>query len=240
MLALLRTRRWISFSLLVVVVIVGFGLLSRWQWSRAEAKRLDRIALESASLTQPSPLPTDQKLDGVREWSRFTATGTFDPNDQVVVRRRPLNGTNGFWVMTLFEMGNHQSIWVNRGWMPTQGVATSLPKIPAPTLGQSTITGAWREFETASATDLSGLPLGMIPAPAPAVLPVHATAPGYLQLTAPMQPNLQPLETPEIDEGQNVSYAVQWILFAVVAVVGWFIFLRREAADDARRMRTNQ
>jgi len=34
---------------------------------------------------------------------------------------------------------------------------------------------------------------------------------------------------PEIDEGQNISYAVQWILFAMVAIVGWFIFLRREA-----------
>jgi cytochrome oxidase assembly protein ShyY1 len=222
------------------VVIVGFGLLSRWQWSRAEAKRTDRIALDSASLAQPSPLPTDQKLDEVREWSRFTATGIFDAKDQVVVRKRPLNGTNGFWVMTLLEMKNHQSIWVNRGWMPTQGVATSLPKIPAPASGQSTITGAWREFETASAADLTGLPVGMIPAPAPEVLPVQASSPGYLQLTAPNQPGLQAVETPEIDEGQNVSYAVQWILFAIVAIVGWFIFLRREAADDERRMRTNQ
>jgi cytochrome oxidase assembly protein ShyY1 len=34
---------------------------------------------------------------------------------------------------------------------------------------------------------------------------------------------------PQIDEGQNISYAVQWILFALVAMVGWFVFLRREA-----------
>lgn len=240
MLALLRTRRWISFTLLVVVVIVGFGLLSRWQWSRAEAKRTDRIALESASFANPSPLPTDKDLGKAREWTRFTAAGTFDADQQVVVRKRPLNGTNGFWVMTLLKLNNHQSIWVNRGWMPTQGVATSLPTIPAPAAGTNTITGAWREFETASAADLTGLPLGMIPAPAPDVLPVHATAPGYLQLTEPKQGDLQAVQTPEIDEGQNISYAVQWILFAIVAIIGWFIFLRREAADDERRSRSNQ
>ena len=34
---------------------------------------------------------------------------------------------------------------------------------------------------------------------------------------------------PEVDEVQNISYAVQWILFALVAMIGWFIFLRREA-----------
>jgi cytochrome oxidase assembly protein ShyY1 len=33
---------------------------------------------------------------------------------------------------------------------------------------------------------------------------------------------------PEVDEVQNVSYAVQWIIFALVAIIGWFIFLRRE------------
>ena len=33
------------------------------------------------------------------------------------------------------------------------------------------------------------------------------------------------------DELQNVSYAVQWLLFAAVAIGGWFYFLRREAKE---------
>lgn len=31
----------------------------------------------------------------------------------------------------------------------------------------------------------------------------------------------------------NISYAVQWILFALVAFAGWFFFLRREARTVA-------
>jgi len=33
------------------------------------------------------------------------------------------------------------------------------------------------------------------------------------------------------DELQNVSYAVQWLLFAAVAIGGWFYFLRRESKE---------
>ena len=239
MLALLRTRRWISFTALVLLVIIGFGLLSRWQWSRAETKRTERVALETASVVTPSRLPSSSVLSGTSEWTRFTASGSFDQHHQVVVRKRPLSGTNGFWVMTPLITDDHRTIWVNRGWMPVQGIATSMPTIPQPPSGQQLITGAWRTYEAAQTTDLTGLPVGMIPAPAPEVLPIQGSVPGYLQLTDPKQSGLELVDTPEIDEGQNVSYAVQWILFALVAIIGWFIFLRREAADDARNAKSN-
>ncbi|CAB4667482.1 unannotated protein [freshwater metagenome] len=235
MFALLRTRRWISFSLLVIGVIVGFGLLSQWQWSRAEAKRIDRIALESASFASPTALPEKRILKDSQEWSRFNVTGRFVATDQVVVRKRPLNGTNGFWVMTIFETNTGIALWVNRGWMPARGIATQMPAIPQPVTTPQTITGAWRNFEAASSAQLSGLPKGMVPAPAAEVLPIQGSVPGYLVITNPAQSGLELIPTPEIDETQNVSYAVQWILFAAVAIIGWFIFLRREASEDARK-----
>ena len=46
---------------------------------------------------------------------------------------------------------------------------------------------------------------------------------------SPGQEELVIVPLPDIDESQNISYAVQWILFALVAIVGWFVFLRREA-----------
>ena len=45
---LLRTRRWIGFTAVVVLAIVAFGLLSAWQWSRAEERRAERSALEAS------------------------------------------------------------------------------------------------------------------------------------------------------------------------------------------------
>jgi cytochrome oxidase assembly protein ShyY1 len=37
---------------------------------------------------------------------------------------------------------------------------------------------------------------------------------------------------PEPDDLQNISYAVQWLLFAAVAIGGWYLFLRREAKES--------
>lgn len=235
MFSLLHTKRWIGFTLLVITVIIAFGFLSRWQLSRAETKREERVALEVASTVSPTALPSDKDLLKAAEWNRFTANGTFDNTSQVVVRKRPLNGTNGYWVMTLFTERSGQSVWVNRGWFPASGAATTMPPIVAAPTGEQSIVGAWRFYEDAAKTDLEGLPTGMIPTPAIAVLPIVADAPGYLQLTSPQQPALTLVPTPEIDEVQNVSYAVQWLLFALVAIVGWFVFLRREAADDEKR-----
>ena len=240
MLALLHTKRWISFTVLVIAVIIAFGFLSWWQLSRAEAKREERVALEQASFESPAALPIAKQLATAAEWTRFTTIGTFDNSSQVVVRKRPLNGTNGYWVMTLFTDRSGQNVWVNRGWFSASGAATTMPEIAAALPGEQSITGAWRWYEDAQKSDLQGLPIGMIPSPGIAVLPISADSPGYLQLTSPSQPGLTMVPAPEIDEVQNISYAVQWLIFALVAIVGWFIFLRREAADDAQRSMVTQ
>ncbi|MDO9485083.1 MAG: SURF1 family cytochrome oxidase biogenesis protein [Actinomycetota bacterium] len=233
MLALLRTRRWISFTILVVVVIAAFGLLSRWQWSRAEFKKQERLQLETAAVVNPSALPDDSQLQRSSEWSRYTSRGEFDADHQVVVRKRPLNGTNGFWVLTPFTTERGTTIWVNRGWFAATGAATVMPPIPQAPAGAQSIVGDWRFFESASVADLQGLPAGMVPSVAPEVLPINQSAPGYLQLVSPKQAGLTLLSAPQIDEGQNISYAVQWLLFAAVGMIGWFIFLRREAREDS-------
>jgi len=239
-LALLHTKRWISFTLLVITVIIAFGFLSRWQLGRAETKRAERLALEQASSESPAALPTAKQLKTAVEWTRFTTTGSFDSSSQVVVRKRPLNGTNGYWLMTLFTEGSGQTVWVNRGWFNATGAATTMPEIVAAPTGEQSITGAWRLYEAAEKSDLQGLPNGMIPSPGIAVLPIAADSPGYLQLISPSQAGLTMVPALEIDEVQNISYAVQWLLFALVAIAGWFIFLRREAADDAKRVFVTQ
>ena len=239
MLALLRTRRWISFTILVIVVIVAFGLLSRWQWSRAQDKRLQRQEVADAIATAPASV--DQVLGAgyvdTDEWRRVAAAGVWDPSAQVLVRRRPLAATNGFWVMTPLRTDSGHTAWVNRGWIAATGAAQATIEAPPPAEGHVTVTGYLRAFEIAEPQ--AGLPQGQVPAPALAVLPDQPQPlPAYLQLESPAQQGLTPLPTPAIDEGQNISYAVQWLLFAAVAVGGWFFFLRREAREDVARTTT--
>ena len=57
----------------------------------------------------------------------------------------------------------------------------------------------------------------------------------YLEATAsdPGDPDVVRMPAPAIDETQNISYALQWLVFAGVAITGWWFFLRREAREDA-------
>ena len=221
---------------MVVVVIVAFGFLSRWQWSRAQDKRVDRITL--AQSVGANPTPVDATLAGGMttelQWHRVTAHGRWNPDAQVLVRRRPLNATNGVWVVTAFHTVAGAELWVNRGWIPAQTSATSQVQAPRPDPGVVDITGYLREFENEPVQQ--GLPPGQVSSLTAQALPRLTTdLPAYVQLATPAQTGLVALPTPEVDEGQNISYAVQWLLFALVSVGGWFFFLRREAREDSKR-----
>jgi cytochrome oxidase assembly protein ShyY1 len=127
------------------------------------------------------------------------------------------------------------TVWVNRGWLRADGNATTYPDVPSAPAGEVTVTGLWRDWQQARTT--SGLPPGMISDVDPDVLPVPTPLDGFVQLTEsqPEQTGLAATQLPEIDDVQNISYAVQWILFAVVCIGGWFFFLRREAREDSRK-----
>ena len=244
---LLRTRRWLGFTAVVILAIVAFGLLSQWQWQRAEQKRMQRVELQSALSLTPTPLAAVELAAGATvamadQWRAVAVAGTYLPEQQVVVRKRPLDARNGFWVMTPLRQEDGTLVWVNRGWLPAGQDALSTPPLPAPPAGPVEITGYLRAFEDAAADGNLGLPAGQIAAPAAALLPPAPVAlQGYVQLVSsePPQQELIVLPVPTIDEGQNVSYAVQWLIFAAVAMGGWFFFLRREALEDAERRRAS-
>jgi cytochrome oxidase assembly protein ShyY1 len=237
MLALLRTRRWIGFTTLVVVLIAAFGFLSHWQWMRADEKRAQRLLVERSTAGQ-SPVPVIEGAVGdIPEWEVVSATGVFDESRQVLVRQRPQGGANGYWVLTPLSAEGGLVTWVNRGWLAATGPAIKTPDSPPPPSGVTEVTGWWRMPETVSESSRTGLPIGMIGAVDPSVLPGTTSMTGYIQLvsSSPEGAELIPVPRPTIDEGQNISYAVQWILFAAVGIIGWFIFLRRESIEDAER-----
>jgi cytochrome oxidase assembly protein ShyY1 len=234
MLRLLRTSRWIGFTALVIGAIIAFGLLSRWQWARAEAKHLEQQAVEIAGAGAARPLGAVAP----EPWSAVTVTGVFDAATQVLVRQRPLEGQNGYWVLTALRPASGDPVWVNRGWLAATGPATTAPPAPAPPGGEVSITGWWRAPERAR--DTAALPAGMVAAVDPAVLPLAGSPAGFIQQRDDVDPALVAVPRPQPDAGRNISYAMQWLLFAAVALVGWWYFLRREAADDAARQGDEQ
>ena len=233
MLALVKTRRWLSFTALVVLAIIGFGLLSRWQWDRADERRVERIAISQAQVLDQVDYVTD-----LGEFTRVRISGTFVDDKTQLVRQRPLDGGNGYWVMTplIAQTGVDTGVltWVLRGWLGASTIATEVPLIPPAPPGEIAITGAIRYFE-APLDNVFGLPRGVIAKMSKEELNAtvsNATVDNRIvQLisVSPGQEELVIVPLPDIDETQNISYAVQWILFALGAIIGWFVFLRREA-----------
>ena len=119
--SLLQTRRWVSFTLLVVVAITAFGFLSRWQWERAEEERSKKAAW-SAQSTGPASSLADA-IAQPTEWTPVRTSGRYDDEGTVLVRQRPLDGRNGFWVVTPLDTDAGR-VWVARGWLPATGSAT--------------------------------------------------------------------------------------------------------------------
>ncbi len=229
MLALLRSRRWQGFTAVVIVVIIAFGLLSRWQWSRAEEKRLQQQA-QSISRMQPITPSATQPID---EFTAVTLTGSYLPETRRLVRQRPLEGRNGFWVME--QLGTDQgAVWILRGWVPSTAGAGDTPTVPAVDASVVTVTGVARPLpEGEVLTNRGGLPLDQVTEIVAAQLPDPGVMDWYVQQTTSQPPDpLVIVPLPEPDDLQNVSYAVQWLLFAGVAVGGWFFFLRREAKES--------
>lgn len=236
MMSLLRTRRWIGFTAIVVGAIIGFGVLSMWQWQRADEQRGIRVALQASLDAAPAPFAELSPIEPEDAWRPVEVTGRYSTTDQVLVRKRPLDGRNGFWVMARMETTDGP-VWVNRGWLVAAGDALATPSIPAPPAGDVTVVGFTRVLEPDR--DLTGMPAGQVPAPASDVLP--GALGGYVQAAAstPADPELVRVPVPTVDEGRNISYAVQWLLFAAVAIGGWLVFLRREAREDAEQAGTS-
>jgi cytochrome oxidase assembly protein ShyY1 len=219
--------------LLVIFSIGAFGVLSWWQWSRAEERRADRIAIE-VSVSDPQTLESAADADELMAFTPVKLSGTFRDEYSVLVRKRPLEGSNGLWVMTPFQTSDGAQVWLLRGWLPAASSATGVIDVPSAPRGVIDITAAIRAPE---GTDpVLGLPQGQVPGVDPKVLPETGspTASNFLQLMTTNAPeeDLLSVPLPSVDEGQNISYAVQWILFALVAAVGWFYFLRREEKED--------
>jgi len=234
----LRTPRWIALTLIVILVIPSFIVLSRWQWSRYEERSTRNAAITTNESVGAEPLETvvtpGDTIGPDREFRVVQVSGTYDQSGQQFSRRQPLNGTNGFFVLTPLLTNDGRVVLVNRGWTGTTGNALASPTVdPAPD-GAVVVVGRLRAGDT-NLTQPADVPAGQVVGVDSAAI-VAGTGrpayPGYLELTAQApapDPLLAPIPGPDLGEGPHRSYALQWLLFIGIAVIGWGILVRNEA-----------
>lgn len=247
MLEVLRQRRWLGFSAFVVAMLALCVVLANWQWNRYQQRTQENEALDTALSAPTTPIedlleaqPAGSASDGSAgalpdgaQWRMVTATGLFDPAAEVAVRRRPLDGRTGFWIVTPL-VTDSGTVLVNRGWAPAGRDATTAPEVAPPPAGAVTVTGRLRAPERTTQADPP--PAGQAWAADPEVLVSSGDRyDAYVELRT-AEPAAAEGLTVLADPGHrglnNLVYSVQWLIFATVGIVGWWRLIRQESRRE--------
>ncbi|MFT3889586.1 MAG: SURF1 family protein [Arachnia sp.] len=231
-----QALRWVGMGLLVVVLVVTFVNLGRWQLDRLEQRR-DRNSTVVAHEHQPVRPYTDVLTGTVGDddqWYRVTATGTYLP-EQFQVRYRTLDGAYGSEIVGVLKTAQGDLLLVDRGFLPRQAGYPD-GEMPAVMTGEVTVTGYVRRNDRGDESAMTphesqirlinsevlGRALGV------------ELLDGYVSLieSSPADAGgLTPLGIPELNEGSHFSYALQWFSFSLIAIVGLVVLIRADIRD---------
>ena len=235
----LRTGRWVTLSLVALILVAACALLGRWQYGRSY-RPSDSYSQEPAAVSLDSVDSAAHALTAAVINRQVIMTGRYDAGGQRLIAGHTLEGAPVLWVVTPLRLTDGSAIEVVRGWLsredsalatPTDSVVRVTGRIRPlqPSVGSATAPGY------ADAIDASLLrQLG------------YPARDGYVVRTAQVAPDplsLQPVpsQAPPGRPGakqfylQNAVYTVQWWVFALLIPLIWFHLFRMDLI--ARRER---
>lgn len=230
-------RRWSGWLALVVAFSIACGLLSNWQFSRrAEAvAEIEQVAKNYDA----SPVTIDEvsSLNAFNEsfqWRPVRLEGHYLSGNAVLVRNRPLNGQPGFLSLVPFQLTDGRLIAIERGWIPSESNYSAPKAYPLPSDEQQVVIARVRPAEPSldrqapdgqiatinidSLVQSEGIK-DRIFSKVYARMAIESIAQGKTPKS---------LAKPTLDEGNHLSYALQWIMFAIMAVVALYWGIKKE------------
>lgn len=220
----------------VLVLLLAAAVCARlgiWQLGRLHQRRAANQEILRARTKPPISLDQPGGRDSATLAQRWvTATGRYDRRHELVLRGQSYQGTPGVHVVTPLRLhGSDTAALVIRGFVPApDAVRADLDSLDEP--GERRVTGLAQPIgngggkplpvagrSTWGRLDLAAL-VRTLPYP---ILPLailqtpDSTLPHYPLRLAP----------PEVDDGPHLSYAVQWFLFAAMAVAFAVIVVAR-------------
>jgi surfeit locus 1 family protein len=230
-------RNWTARKYILSIFAVSFAAISIalgfWQLRRLSARRQANMLLtarRNAPTVELDSLPPDTAAAHFR---RVHVRGVYDHGQEIILTLRGRNGSPGVNILTpLLRSGRDTAVLINRGWVYSPD-------------GMTVDTNPWREADMLDGNGyVETFPTkGPFAPPNPArprsfrrlnradlqkVFP-YPIANYYVVLTDSTESSKVPprIEAPPLDEGSHRNYAIQWFSFAVIAIVGLVIFLRR-------------
>jgi len=234
-LSFLMSRRWFLFALAVAASAYLAWWLGEWQFGRLEQRRADNAIVERNEAADPAAvsdvLAPGRPVREEDEWRVVSATGTYDPDDTVIVRYQTREGTSGVDVVVPLQTSDGSALLVDRGWLMTDNSGASPGDVPPPPAGEVTITGYVRADGEGGSTRVDDQSTRAISSVAIGEALDREVYGGFVELRsedpAPAT-ELMPVELPDLGEGPHFFYGLQWWFFGALAVFGFFYLMYDE------------
>lgn len=244
-------KRWLGWLAIATVFAVACVYLSQWQFNR-RAEAVAKIALVDGNYNQ-TPVELEELIASDNfsikdEWRPIKLHGRYLPESAALVRNRPYAGAPGFLQLVPFQITtgkfNGSIVAIETGWLPTGDKQDSPDYTPLPDAADRDLVARVRQVEPTLNRDA---PAGQIP-----TINVDAlveknqlTAVGkvfrsfYARAESSYTSEKLPIVQlkPELTEGNHLSYALQWILFAVMAFAALWWAIKQE--KHQRRLATD-
>lgn len=237
--------RWLGLLVFVVVLGVTFVNLGEWQLRRLDQRRESNATVIENSGRAPVPYADvdDRPVTDADEWQQVTVTGTFD-GDQFIVRYRSNDDLPGVEVVAPLTTTDGTQVLIDRGFLAVgrgEPIPASAPPLPD---GEVTLTAHLRPNETGRENAMVPVEgqMRLINSDALGTAVGHPLADGYLsvvEIDPPQEGEFIPISLPELSEGPHLGYALQWFLFAGIAVVGLVVFIRGDIVERRRTSATD-
>ncbi len=219
-------------SFVALLLIAACLFAAQWQFSRGSNQSANNKII-AANLDLPSLNIQDiENLDPVaNQWRKIKLQGKFSQTNQELVRNRYYEGKFGFEVLTLFTTTIGENFWIDRGWVAAGPNAATPPDVEQVTSESVEISARIRSenlsrqlqgsFFVTRATSVKPKSIAKLQG-------IDANE-YYLDLLGSSDGQVKPLtkiELPELSNGPHYAYGIQWLAFALLALIGRFLIFR--------------
>lgn len=243
MTVLTLVKRW---WLPTIFVIAGMLLLARlgiWQLDRLQQKRDYNTMMAERWREEPFDLNANALPGNLEPLAlrRIEAQGEFDYERQIVLKNQFFNEGPGIQLVTPLVLEPGRAVLVARGWLPLEySDPARWPEVEEP--AGAPVLGLIQQSETLeNASPPEGVQREWFRVDVEAIqqqVP-YALEPGFI-LQLPEEgraPGQLPIRTepPLLDEGNHLSYAIQWFTFALILGFGYAMLVRSQERKRRRQ-----
>ena len=228
-------------------MLPAFQALSNWQWHRLQDRQAANVLIQEQ--IDKEPVAIDELVVTVNgattvpddfQWRTIEMTGVWQTENQVLVRKKSLESDLGLWVVTPLELVDGTIVMVNRGWTAAANSAVDSPVVADVPTGTIEVLGRLREVIPRTKPGPTDLPAGQVDRiiPLEIVDSPETLSNAYVEMTASRpeskSSDIRTLPAPEVTEGAHRSYAIQWLFFEIMTVIGWIILVRNELKEQRK------